>query len=283
MRGQRLTGWRKIAGSYWGPPTDPQFYGDLDVDAQALLAYLGELRRRTGVPVTMTHLVVRAIACALAAEPQLNGRLYRGRFIPRESVDVFVIAALDNGRDLTGIKIEHADQKSALDVAREVRDRLRQIESGDDAEFAHTKRLLERLPPRLLRWSMRLAAWLAIDKNRDLTRLGLPSRQTFGSAMVTSVGMFGVRHAYSALSPYYRVPFLILVGQVSAEPVAVEGQVVVRPVLPLTGTIDHRYLDGFQAARLASLVADYCRNPSAFEPDLPTIHVSKTRTVAAAV
>lgn len=268
MRGRPIRGWRKIAGSYWGPPSDPQFYGDLDVDAQAMLDFAAETRRITGVPVTMTHLVVRAIAHALAAEPTLNGSLHRSRFLPRDSVDVFVIATTDEGRELTGVKIEGADRKSAVETAGELRRRLAVIAAGEDPEFAQTKQLLEKMPPRMLRWSMRLAAWLAIDRDLDLRKFGLPSRQTFGSAMVTSVGMFGVERAYSPLSRFYRVPFLILVGKVSSRPVAIEGRVVIRPILPLTGTIDHRYLDGFQAARLAALIREYCHDPAAFEPPL---------------
>ena len=49
-------------------------------------------------------------------------------------------------------------------------------------------------------------------------------------------------------------------------PVAVSGEVVIRPMLTLTATFDHRYADGFQAARFARAVQEYCANPAAFEP-----------------
>ncbi len=39
-------------------------------------------------------------------------------------------------------------------------------------------------------------------------------RQAFGGAMITSVGMWGIGHAYSPLAHYYRVPLLVLVGAV---------------------------------------------------------------------
>ena len=41
---------------------DPQFYGDLELDASALLDYLEAVRQRSGVHVTVTHLVGRAVA-----------------------------------------------------------------------------------------------------------------------------------------------------------------------------------------------------------------------------
>jgi len=75
--------------------------------------------------------------------------------------------------------------------------------------------------------------------------------------MVSSVGMFGIRHAYAPLAAFYRVPILVLVGELTPKPVAVNGVVVIRPVLPLTATIDHRYVNVSHAAQLAEAVRDY--------------------------
>jgi pyruvate/2-oxoglutarate dehydrogenase complex dihydrolipoamide acyltransferase (E2) component len=109
---------------------------------------------------------------------------------------------------------------------------------------------------------------LTSDLNLDLPQLGLP-RQAFGSAMITSVGMWGVTNAYSPLTPYYRVPVLVLIGAVEPRPVARAGLVVVRPMLTLTATFDHRYVDGYQAAQFAAAIHGYCANPASFEPSLP--------------
>jgi pyruvate/2-oxoglutarate dehydrogenase complex dihydrolipoamide acyltransferase (E2) component len=59
----------------------------------------------------------------------------------------------------------------------------------------------------------------------------------------------------------------VLVGAVTQRPVAVAGQVVVRPMLTLTATFDHRYVDGVRAARFAQAVVEYCAHPDRFEPD----------------
>ncbi len=264
-KSRRLHGWRKLAGSAWGPPNDPQFFGDLDLDATALLAYIDEVRRETGVHVTVTHLVGKAVARGLAEVPELQVRLARGREYQRESVDVFFIVTAEGGRELTGIKVSHADRKSLADIGRELNGRLRAIDEGRDPEFGRTKTMLAVLPPGLLRYSLRVAAWLTSDLNLDLSRIGLP-RQAFGGAMITSIGMWGVNRAYSPLARYYRVPLLVLVGAVRPQPVAIDGEVAVRPVLSLTATFDHRYADGFHAAQLAHAIKDYCTDPAAYEP-----------------
>lgn len=260
-----MHGWRKVASAAWGPPVDPQIHGDLEVDAAALLAYVDRVRRETGVHLTVTHLVGRAVAHALATCPEVNGVLRHGRFTPHDQVDVFFIATVGAGDDLSGVKVENADRKSAVDVAVEVSTRVSSIAAGDDPELGRTKRLLTWLPVPLLRLAVRAGTWLTTDRDVHLPRLGLP-RRPFGGAMVSSVGMFGIRHAYAPLAAFYRVPVLVLVGEVTQRPIAVEGTVVVRPILPLTATLDHRYVDVAHASRLAAAVRAYCHDPAAFEP-----------------
>jgi hypothetical protein len=262
---RRVRGWRKLAGAAWGAPDDPQFFGDLEIDAGSLLEYQRAVRDDSGFHLTITHLMGRAVAHALAAQPELCVRLARGREYPRESVDVFFIVSVPGTEELTGAKVVGADQKTAVEIGTELASRVADISDGSDASFGKTKRMLDRLPPRLLRQSMRLGAWLTSDLNLDLPALGL-RRQSFGSAMITSVGMWGVARAYSPLASYYRVPVLVCVGAVAQRPVAVAGQVVVRPMLTLTATFDHRYVDGSQAARFAQAVHEYCVHPTAFEP-----------------
>jgi pyruvate/2-oxoglutarate dehydrogenase complex dihydrolipoamide acyltransferase (E2) component len=260
-RGAAATGWRKVAAASWDRPNDPQIYGDLEVDATRLLTFV-ETARATGVHVTVTHAVGKAIAHALAEHPELNTRLHRGRFIPRESVDIFFVASV--GKDVSGVKVVDADRKSIVEIAEELGRRVERIRQGGEAEVGRSQNAIDKTPFRLLRPVLRLVTWLTADRNADLKRLGLP-RQAFGSAMVSSVGMFGVQKAYGPLSPLYRIPILVLVSEVVEKPVVESGEIVARPILTLTATMDHRFLDGSHAARLARSVRAYLDNPSTFE------------------
>ncbi len=270
---RRVSGWRKLAGSTWGRPMDPQFFGDLEIDAGPLMSYMAEARQTAGVHVTLTHLMGRAVAHGLAEVPELRVRLARGREHDRDSVDVFFIVTTGSGQELTGVKIHDADRKSAVGIADELNGRCRAIDAGRDPELGRGKALLTTLPPSLLRLALRLGAWLTSDLNLDLSRLGMP-RQAFGGAMITSVGMWGVGHAYSPLAHYYRVPVLVLVGAVRKAPTVADDKLVIRPMLTVTATFDHRYVDGFHAARFANAVRDYCEKPASFEPALSTLPAS---------
>jgi pyruvate dehydrogenase E2 component (dihydrolipoamide acetyltransferase) len=263
----KIKGWRKITSATWGHPNDPQIYGDLELDATNVLAFIDHAREADGVRLSVTHMVGKAIAYGLGENPDLNVHMHGNYFIQNPTVDIFFIVSTDNGAELDGVKVSRADEKPVVDIARELSDRAGRIRSGDDAELGKTKKVIGSTPRRLLGLSMRTAAWLTTDKEMDLKKYGLP-RQPFGSAMVSSVGMFGIQHAYAPLSPYYRIPFLVLVGEVAEKPAVVEGQVVARPLLTVSATMDHRYVDGFHAAKLARSVRSYLEDPKRFEPAL---------------
>jgi pyruvate dehydrogenase E2 component (dihydrolipoamide acetyltransferase) len=247
----------------WHAPHDPQIFGALDIDAGALLAFIEQERAR-GHRVTPTHLVGRAIAHAFVKVPDLNVRLSHGRSFPRDAIDIFFITAVANGRDLSGVKIANVERKPAIEVSEELTRRATALKGGRDPEFARTKRLLDSLPPRILRHALRWSAFLTEELGLDVPALGL-RRSPFGSAMVTSVGMFGIPHGFAPLAWMYDVPLLVLVGEITPKPVVIDGKVDVRDILPITATIDHRYADGWHISQAMAAFREYLADPQQFE------------------
>jgi len=266
VRGRRVTGWRRIAGALWPPPSDPQIFGALDIDARAVRAFI-ERARSFGQRVTPTHLVGRAVAHALAAVPEMNVQIRGGRIIPRDAIDVFFITAVAAGHDLSGVKVANIDHKTALEVARELAERSSALKTGDDAEFARTKRVMDSLPAGLLRMALRAAAIVTQDMRREIAALGLHATP-FGSAMVSSVGMLGLPQGFAPLAWMYDVPVLVLVGELTFKAVVVDGKVEAREVLPITATIDHRYADGWHISKSMAAFREYLAAPERFEPAL---------------
>jgi hypothetical protein len=223
----------------WDAPNDPQIFGALDVDAAPIEAFIAAARR-DGHHVTPTHLVGRAVAHALVEVPDLNAQIRRGRLIPRPSVDVFFITAIAGGNDLSGIKIHDVAGKTTVEVADELTARVATLKTGKDREFARTKRLTDRMPPRILRGLLRLGALLSED-----LRLDLPG--------------------FAPLAWLYDVPLLVLVGELTEKPVVVDGRVVARRMLPITATIDHRYVDGWHVKKLMTAFRELLADPAKYE------------------
>jgi pyruvate dehydrogenase E2 component (dihydrolipoamide acetyltransferase) len=61
------------------------------------------------------------------------------------------------------------------------------------------------------------------------------------------------------------------VGELAERPVVVDHQVVARPVIPITATLDHRYVDGWHVAKAMRALRAYLADPSAFEPKVPAV------------
>ena len=270
----KLVGWRRIAGSLWGPPNDPQIYGAMEIDATNLLAFI-ERARAAGHRVTATHVVGRAVALAMHDVPDFNMRIRRGKMYQRETVDIFYITAVEGGRSLSGVKIDRTDEKPIYDVARELAERATRMKQGDDPDFAKTKKMMEAMPVGMLKWSMRFSAWIAGDHDKDLKMFSV-RRSPFGSAMITSVGMFGLPLGFAPLARFYKMGLLVLVGEIADKPVAVDGRVEIRPILPITATIDHRYADGWHISQLIKPFKAYLEDPLRFEPELPAAEPAPT-------
>lgn len=241
---------RKLAIATWRAPREGNIYGKLTVDATEALAYIDHVREQTGEKVTITHLVGKAVGEALAREPTLNGRIVMGRYVPNEDVSLSYLVAMEDGADLAKAKIEHIDRKSVVDVARELRELAERLRAGADDDWEKSKGLIRALPTQLLRPLLWLIGWLSSSLGLEAKAIGV-ERFPFGAAIVTSVGMFGLDEGYAPPTPFARVPIYVLVGAIRDQVTVVDGEPEVRPLLTVTATIDHRFIDGFQAGVLA--------------------------------
>jgi pyruvate/2-oxoglutarate dehydrogenase complex dihydrolipoamide acyltransferase (E2) component len=250
----------------WHPPDDPQIFGALDIEATALQQFI-ERARAAGHHVTTTHLVARAIAHALERVPDLNIQIRGGRAIPRPSIDVFVITSVAGGHDLSGVKVVDVPRKPATVIAGELGRRVGRLKAGDDRELARTKQLTDHLPSWLLRKMLHATAFVSQTLRLDIPALGLHPNP-FGSAMITNVATFGLPQGFAPLAWMYDVPLLVLVGELADRALVVDGQVVARKVLPITATIDHRYVDGWHISEAMRAFRAYLEAPATFEPVL---------------
>lgn len=259
---------RKLAIATWGAPREGNIYGKLTLDAGPVLAYIERVREQTGEKVTITHVVGKAVAVALARAPGLNGRVLFGAFEPYPTVDVTYLVALEEGGDLGKAKIADADKKSCAEIAADLRGRAGKLHRKEDDDFEKSKGLIKALPTFLLRPLLFVVGWLGGALGVSVPALGV-ERFPFGSCIITSVGMFGLDEGFAPHTPFARVPLLVLVGAIRDRPAVVDGAIVSRPELTVTATIDHRFIDGFQGGVLAKTVRALFEDPD--QLDAPAI------------
>jgi pyruvate dehydrogenase E2 component (dihydrolipoamide acetyltransferase) len=95
----------------------------------------------------------------------------------------------------------------------------------------------------------------------DRARVGksLPDELTGGTFTITNLGM----HEIDAFTPVINLPELAIlgVGRIQPKPVVREGQIVVRQMVTLSLTFDHRLVDGAPAARFLQRIKQLVESP----------------------
>ena len=225
------------AAAQWRRPKDPSIYGATEIDMQPALAFVDEVREEWGVKVTVTHLVAKALAVAIARHPETNAKVrFWGKLEQRDTVDITVLTAGAAGRDLSAHRLAAADKLPLRQLAMDVIEAGQRIRDDDDPKFRETKELMDKLPWWMMRPFLSLASLSMNELHIDLSSLGLPV-DLFGTGMVTSLGMHGVDEAYAPLTPIGRIMVDVLLTRVRQRPwVGEDGELGVRPTMKLCAT-----------------------------------------------
>ena len=92
-------------------------------------------------------------------------------------------------------------------------------------------------------------------RNRRLT----PSEMTGSTFTISNLGMFGIESFAAIINPPESA--ILAVGKMIDTPVAHEGQMVLRPMMELTASADHRISDGATVARFLADLKNALENP----------------------
>lgn len=264
-----LSLWRKISISSWRVTQDSSIVAVLEVDAEPALAYLKKLARPGQPKLTLTHYTGQVVAKVFAKHPEINV-LYRwGKLYQRKTADICFLVASGTGQqkgdeDLSGHVVREADRKSIAEIAQELEDRVTAIKAGNDITFKGIKQYLSWLPQFMRRPLVDLADFIMHSLNLWTPVLGM-KQDAFGSAMLTSVGSLGIEFAIARIYPQSRNSVMLSMGAVKEKPVVREGQIVIRRMLKLVFTADHRVVDGLHAAYLLKSIEEFFENPPTTE------------------
>lgn len=247
------TPWRVSAAAIYTAPSDSRVYGSLDIDVTDAKRFMDE-RRQAGVKITMLHLTAAVLARAVAFDvPELNCFIRRGSVVGRRRVDVMVPVMLDSHSGVTSVLVNDAHARRVSDIANEIKELARDSRRGQESKASKNKYLLNKVPWPFRRGVFKLLQCLSVDLGVELRPLGLSS-DSFGSFIVSDIGSFGLTSGMAALFPAARIPAVVVMGKMEDKPVVRDGEIVIRTILPLTGTFDHRIVDGMQIGRLGRAI-----------------------------
>ena len=97
-----------------------------------------------------------------------------------------------------------------------------------------------------------------MDKARDGS--ASPADLTGGTITVTNVGVFGVDGGTPIITPGQAA--ILAMGRIIDKPWVVDDSIVIRPIMQLTFSFDHRIIDGALGSRALASVASYLSDPA---------------------
>ena len=177
-----------------------------------------------GVRISFTDLFVFILGKALRNVPIINSSLIEREIKIWEDINIGIAVALEIEEHETGLVvpvIKGADKKSLLEISLKVKELT---------EKARNKKLM-------------------------------PDDMTGGTFTITNTGMF--LSEWHVQTPIINQPETAILGTSSIveKPVVREGQIVVRPILPISFTFDHRVVDGASAGKFVNSLNMLMRTP----------------------
>jgi pyruvate/2-oxoglutarate dehydrogenase complex dihydrolipoamide acyltransferase (E2) component len=263
------TPWRQTATALFRTPVDGRIYGTYELDMTEVIRFVEDSKRR-GVHITITGIFTSCLGRVLAFDiPELNCFVHRGRVVPRKEVSVLVVVTQSEGQDLGAVKIRNAHLKTASQITREIHVQAKESRAGHESQVLQNKQMLARIPWPFRVWFVRFVRWLFVEMGIELKPLGL-SHSAFGSVLLTSIGTFGLQFAMPALFPFGKLPAALVLGEAEEKPVVRDGEIVIRTMIPVTATMDHRIVDGVLAQKLVQSVLRRLSDAAALDqiPDM---------------
>jgi pyruvate dehydrogenase E2 component (dihydrolipoamide acetyltransferase) len=180
--------------------------------------------KKIGVRISYTDILVFILARTIKSVPQVNTSLIGNEIKVWKDINIGIAVGLQTGEYETGLivpVVKNADRKSLTEISHEVKE-------------------------------------LALKaRNGELTADDLSG----GTITLSNTGTFV--KGWGVSTPIINQPEAMMVqpGGISERPVVINGEIVIRPIMTMSITFDHRILDGNPVGRFSSLFQEYIENP----------------------
>ncbi|MCB9681179.1 MAG: 2-oxo acid dehydrogenase subunit E2 [Alphaproteobacteria bacterium] len=219
---------------------------DRPIDATNLLAYLPQAKDR--FDGNLTHLLVAACNIGLAENPQMNQfvmgrRLYarKGRWL------TFSLKRkkLNRKAKLSAVKLQMQDGETFRELTERINAGISVERSGEKTNADKEYDLFGLFPRPVIELAAKLIAWL--DYYNILPAFFIEGEGMYTSMFIANLGSLGMGAGYHHLYEFGSCPLFLMCGALEERAVVVDGEVVIRKMLPLRFSYDERISDGLNA------------------------------------
>ena len=138
---------------------------------------------------------------------------------------------------------------------------MKKTEGGED----HKKQtgLIKLLPTAIVAIFMEVIAFLTYKLGISFPSMKI-NKRAFGAAYITSLGSMGYEDAIAPFTGFLNATFLMASNAITKQPVVEGDKIVIGQVMQCNFTVDHRYIDGANCAKLISVFKNVFEEPEKY-------------------
>ena len=251
--------WRRMAAAIYMKPVDGKVSGFMDLDMTHVNAALEKWNKELDTNINVMHFFMCALGHTMKFyAPELNCYMEWGDIVERPTVTISTAVLV--GKDLTTVKVEDVHLKNVLQVSQETRKFVEERRKGQDDKSIAKRHSLSKIPWPFRAWVFRFIRWMTYEWGWTIPGSGL-TKDVFGSALISNIGSLRLDYGIPALMPASNLSFVQAIGTVQEKAVVKDGEIVIQSVLPISGTFDHRIVDGFHISKYVRGLEHYFKNP----------------------
>jgi pyruvate/2-oxoglutarate dehydrogenase complex dihydrolipoamide acyltransferase (E2) component len=266
----QYTAYRKIALGTWKDAYDPSTYCMVEFEVTEAKKFLNEFNKTSRVQIKIMHLLAQAFSLAVVKRPEINTILRGKSLYQRKSVDAFhQVILMGEGKerlrtpDLSGISIKGTEHMTLEERVEQFNKLVSDTRQGLTEAVKVQKTLIKKIPNFIMGPFLTLSSFLIYGLNLKLSLLGI-TEDPFGSYMFSDTSSIKAPNAFIPLVPYSRCGLLISTGKVYKKPVVENDEVVIREVIPVSITFDHRLVEGIQMAAIYRILTKAMKDPEKY-------------------
>ncbi len=257
------TTWRKVASTIYRKPLDSKIYGTVEVDVTQLEEYIAR-KRKEGLKITLTHILTLMVGRAFRNEvPEMNAFIRRGNVVHHKKINAMV-SVLRADKQMGSVKVENTDILTLQEISAILSKKIPKSRKGAENKNMQKKDLLSGIPWPFRSWFFLFYRILTVKLGISIPIKGI-NPSDFGSYVVSNIGSLGLDQGYGALLPSANVSLILIIGSVTKKPVVVDDQIVIRKILLLSVTLDHRVVDASHGGKLFRFLKYMIQNPQLLE------------------
>lgn len=248
------------------PPADPTIVWGTDVLARPLLDYVRACNADSKTIISVAHVLIQAVGCALSRHRELNRRIVGKRIYDFRDVNVRMMTYNKKHGEVEVLLIRHVDTMSLERIARILWKSQQRAASGESMDHEDKAWLRRKFPGPLLGWIIRTYLWL--DSRFRLPKVDRIDRIACSPVLVNYLAFSGAppMRGYKPSSyPHESSTLSVTMGRTEFMPVVRDGHVVVDQVAPLSVRADHRIANAYLLGQFTETLRGLLANPAQME------------------